>query len=89
MSTLAAKVIEPIVSATGVHFVNNVLCVSLNDGREISVPIDKISWLDWLAKATPEQRMNWTLEPDGFAIYWEDLDDGIEITHLLGMNALV
>jgi hypothetical protein len=22
-------------------------------------------------------------EPDGFAIYWPDLDDGIEVAHLL------
>jgi len=45
--------------------------------------------LHWLAKATPAQQKNWTLEPNGFAIYWEELDDGIEISHLLGMKALV
>jgi hypothetical protein len=44
--------------------------------------------LKWLAKATPEQRAKWTIEPGGFAIYWEELDDGIEISHLLSMRAL-
>ena len=76
------------VSATGVRFVDNRLYVALSDGREISLPIDKIEWLDWLAQATPEQQTNWSIEPSGFAIYWEDLDDGIEICHLLGMQPL-
>ena len=88
MVTLASKVTEQ-VSATGVRFVGNVLYVSLNDGREISVAIDRVEWLDWLRKATPEQRATWSLEPGGFAIYWEELDDGIEICHLLGMQPLV
>jgi hypothetical protein len=77
------------VAATAVHFHNNILQVSLNDGRMISLPIDKADWLQWLAQATPEQRENWSLEPGGFAIYWEDLDDGLEIAHLLGMHPLV
>ena len=46
-----------------------------------------IGW-NWLAKATPEQRDNWSIEPGGFAVYWEDLDDGIEIMHLLNMQPL-
>jgi hypothetical protein len=32
---------------------------------------------------------NWTLEPGGYAIYWEDLDDGLEVCHILGMQPLV
>ncbi len=50
--------------------------------------MDRIAWLDWLLKATPEQRANWSLEPGGFAIYWEDLDDGVEVAHLLGIQPL-
>ena len=74
------------VHATGVHFSGNRLCVSVSDGREIIVPIDIVEWLRWLAAATAEQRANWSLEPGGFAIYWNDLDDGIEICHLLEMQ---
>lgn len=76
------------VTAIGVHFIADRLLISLSDGREVSVPIGEIQWLDWLAKATPEQRTAWTIEPRGFAIYWEGLDDGIEISHLLGMQSL-
>jgi hypothetical protein len=85
MVTLTSRAAEQI-SAIGVRFVGNVLYVSLSDGREISVPMDRVSWLEWLVKATPEQRAKWSIEPGGFAIYWEDLDDGIEVCHLLDMR---
>lgn len=88
MLTLTDKVAEQ-VCASGVRFVGNTLYVSLSDGREISAPIDRFEWLRWLARATPEQRAKWSIEPGGFAIYWEALDDGIEICHLLGMQPLV
>ncbi|MBN2006608.1 MAG: DUF2442 domain-containing protein [Anaerolineae bacterium] len=65
-----------------VYFEGDVLHIVLSDEREISLPLHKVSWLSWLAQATPEQRAHWSLEPRGFAIYWEDLDDGIEICHL-------
>jgi len=39
-----------------------------------------------VSRRDAEQRANWSLEPGGFAIYWNDLDDGIEICHLLGMQ---
>jgi hypothetical protein len=77
------------VAATQVNFVAERLTVLLNDGREISVPIQEIPWLHWLANATPEQQASWTIEPQGFAIYWEALDDGIEIRHLLGTQMLM
>lgn len=87
MATLASKIFEE-VGAVDVHFVGNTLYVSLTDGREISLPIDQIEWLDWLANATPEQRAKWSIEPRGFSIYWEDLDDGIEVQHLLRMQPI-
>lgn len=76
------------VKAIGVRFVDNRLHISLDDGRDISLSIHRFDWLDWLANATPEQRDNWSIEPGGFAVYWEDLDDGIEIRHLLNMQPL-
>ena len=45
--------------------------------------------MKWLRDATPEQRANWSIEPRGFAIYWEDLDDGIELSHLLSMQPIL
>ena len=54
----------------------------------MSLQLDNIHWLDWLYRATDEQRANWSIEPGGFAIYWEDLDDGIELCHLLSLESL-
>jgi hypothetical protein len=82
------KIIGEQVTATNVRFEGNILYISLSDGREMSLPIDRIEWLEWLAKATPEQQANWSLEPGGYAIYWEDLDDGIEVCHILAMEPL-
>jgi hypothetical protein len=76
------------VQAKELRFEDNLLLILLSDGREISLPIDRMEWLQWLANATPEQRARWTIEPGGFAIYWEDLDDGIEIEHVLSMQPL-
>jgi hypothetical protein len=71
-----------------VSFAGDRLCIELSDGRELIVPYKKIPWLKWLARATPRQRAGWSLEPGGYAIYWEQLDDGVEICHLLGMESL-
>lgn len=87
MPTLANSVMEQ-VGATGVQFSGNMLNISLSDGREISFPMERVEWLDWLVKATPEQRAKWTIEPGGYAIYWEELDDGIEVCHLLELQPL-
>ena len=77
-----------VVQAIGVRFEGDRLYVSLSDGREVSVPLSKVEWLARLAQASPEQREHWSVEPDGFAVYWEDLDDGFEIIHLLAMQSL-
>ena len=87
MSTLTAKPTEQ-VRARNVRFTGDVLRVELSDGREVSLPLKEISWLKWLAKAAPKQRANWSLEPGGYAIYWDDLDDGIEVCHLLDVQPI-
>ena len=76
------------VRAVNVRFDANVLHVLLSDGREISLPVDRVQWLRWLANATPDQRAKWSIEPGGFAIYREELDDGIEVAHLLSMQPI-
>jgi hypothetical protein len=89
MLTSSHSVMTEQVTATDVRFADNLLYISLNDGREVSLPLERIRWLVWLLKATAEQRENWVIEPGGYAIYWEELDDGIEISHILGMEPLV
>jgi hypothetical protein len=88
MLTSANKVVSEQVTATNVRFDKNILYVSLSDGREVSLPIDRVEWLEWLARASAEQRKKWSLEPGGYAIYWEELDDGIEVGHILAMEPL-
>jgi hypothetical protein len=87
MSTSQNDIVE-LVMATDVKFEGKMLHVSLSDGRRVSLPFDTISWLSWLAVATPEQRANWSIEPGGYAVYWEDLDDGFEVMHLLNVQPL-
>jgi len=82
MNSLIAKPTEH-VRAKSARVTANTLHVCLDDGREVSLPLNEVPWLKWLAKATPKQRANWTLEPGGYAIYWPDLDDGVEVCHLL------
>lgn len=68
--------------AKHVEFIADMLVITLQNGRLMRIPYGSIEWLRWLLDATPEQRAKWSLEPGGFAIYWEELDDGIEIEHL-------
>ncbi len=87
MHTLIAKETESVQAET-VRFTPGKLHVRFNDGREISLPLAEVPWLKWLAKATSKQRANWSLEPGGLAIYWPDLDDGIEVCHLLNTQSI-
>ncbi len=88
MSTLTNSVAAEKARATGVRFIGDTLQIALSDGREINLPYKKVGWLKWLAKATVEQRSHWTIEPGGFAVYWSDLDDGVEICHLLATQEI-
>jgi hypothetical protein len=73
------KSAAPTRAAKSARFVNDMLYIELADGREIGVPLSRFPWL---RRATPAQRRKWHIEPRGIAIYWGDLDDGIEIEHL-------
>ena len=76
------------VKATAVSFTDDILHVVLDDGRTISLPMVEFPWLQWLVQATPEQRSAWSIEPGGFAVYWDELDDGFEVEHLLALERL-
>lgn len=52
----------------------------LDDGRELSVPID---WFPSLRDATPEQRNNYRFIGDGEGIHWEDLDEDLSVTGIM------
>ncbi|MCP4167121.1 MAG: DUF2442 domain-containing protein [Chloroflexi bacterium] len=88
MITSTNKLITGLVTATNVRFEEDIIYVSLSDGREVGLPMDRIDWLAWLVNATPEQKANWSFEPGGYAIYWDDLDDGVEVCHILTTEPL-
>lgn len=87
MSTSAAET-GARARAVEVQFRGDDLVVVLDDGRCVALDLTRVPWLAWLQQATPAQRRKWTIEPSGFAIYWDELDDGIEVCHLLGTARL-
>lgn len=79
MSTLGVKR-EPL--AREVSFRDDLLCVVLADGREISAPL---AWFPRLLDATPEQRSHWELIGDGVGIHWPEVDEDVETESLLAI----
>lgn len=77
MTTLALET-EP--TAISVTVTDDDLMVDLMDGRRIIVPI---AWYPRLMYATPQERQNWQLLGDGYAIEFQDLDEHIGVEGLL------
>ena len=69
---------EPI--ATQITVTNEKLIVDLADGRSLSIPLE---WYPRLVHASPQERQNWEILGDGYAIEWIDLDEHIGIEGLL------
>ncbi|NJM60627.1 MAG: DUF2442 domain-containing protein [Oscillatoriales cyanobacterium RU_3_3] len=59
---------------------NSCKIVDLIDGRTLIVPL---SWYPRLMYANGEERQNWQLLGDGYAIEWIDLDEHIGVEGLL------
>ena len=77
MTTLVLET-EP--AAVSVTIADENLVVALADGRSIVIPL---VWYPRLMHATPQERQNWRLLGDGYAIEWPDLDEHIGIEGLL------
>jgi len=77
MTTL---VIEKELVVVNVTVTDEKLMVDLDDGRGLVVPLE---WYPRLVYASPEERSNWQLLGDGYAIEWPDLDEHIGIEGLL------
>jgi hypothetical protein len=54
--------------------------VDLNDGRSIVVPLD---WYPRLVHGSAQERNNWQLLGEGYAVEWPDLDEHIGVEGLL------
>jgi len=80
MSTSVVKV-EPL--ATDVAFGEDTFCVTLADGRQITVPLE---WFPRLRDATEEQRKQWRLIGSGVGIHWEAIDKDISVESILALE---
>jgi hypothetical protein len=68
------------VSIKNAFFANNLLTVSLSDGRIVIYPCQQMTWL---MVASPEEQQDFQIESDGYGIWWNTLDDGIALHHIL------
>jgi len=79
MNTLKSKQIEP-TQAVGVTFTDLQFTVALKDGRYLTIPLWRYPRLE---RATRLERRNWKLLGTGVVIHWPDLDEFIEVDHLV------
>ncbi|GAA6617990.1 DUF2442 domain-containing protein [Scytonema sp. NUACC26] len=77
MSTLTLET-ELIVNQVTVS--DEKLIVDLVDGRSLSIPL---TWYPRLMHASPQERQNWQILGDGYAIEWIDIDEHIGVEGLL------
>ncbi len=78
MNTLAIEF--RLAKAQDVKITDDELIVALDDGRTIAVPL---AWYPRLLHGTEQERGNWRLIGNGQGIHWEDLDEDINVEHLL------
>jgi hypothetical protein len=75
---ISAPIAEPI--AVDVNVDDVMLRVTLEDGREIAVPV---AWFPRLRDATSKEASNWRLIGRGEGIHWPDIDEDISVEWLL------
>jgi hypothetical protein len=66
--------------AVAVHFSEDSMAVSLDDGRILSVPL---AWYPRLLTGTAQERGHYELIGDGEGIHWPNLDEDISVEGLL------
>ena len=66
--------------AKSVSFDEEMMHVTLTDGRRISVPM---IWFPLLAKATPEQRTKYEIGSGGTSLHWPELDEDLSVAGLM------
>ena len=66
--------------AQSVSFADDMMQVSLTDGRIMSVPI---IWFPLLQEATPEQRERYEIGGGGVSLHWPELDEDLSVAGLL------
>jgi hypothetical protein len=69
------RAVSATVSATSLR-------VTLQDGREVVVPVE---WFEWLARGSISEQNDLTIIEDGAGIVWNQLDDSLSVPRLLGL----
>ncbi len=77
MTTL---VLEADPAAVDIEMTLDGFTVNLTDGRSLSIPL---AWYPRLSHANSDEKNNWQLLGDGYAIEWPDLDEHIGVEGLL------
>jgi hypothetical protein len=72
--------VPKIALAKSVRFINEMMEVTLTDGRIISVPV---IWFPILHEATPEQREKYEIGGGGVSLHWEEIDEDLSVAGLL------
>ena len=78
MTTLATDGV--IANAIGVRITEHALCVDLEDGRSLAVPL---AWYPRLLHATAAERDEWRLIGGGAGIHWPAVEEDISVESLL------
>jgi hypothetical protein len=66
--------------AIEISFNEDHMIIELADGRSLTIPLE---WYPRLMHGTKEERENWQLLGEGYAIGWPDLDEHIGVEGLL------
>ena len=66
--------------AVALEITDEILTISLEDGRVVNVPI---SWYPRLSNALPEHRVVWEFIGGGHGIHWPELDEDISVENVL------
>ena len=77
---MSSLVINKSKKAINVVFSDSKMIVFLEDGRELSIPLE---WFPRLRKATSEQLSKWRLIGKGEGIHWSEIDEDISVENLL------
>ena len=67
-------------NAINIVFSNSKMIIFLEDGRELSIPLE---WFPTLRKASNEQLNNWRFIGNGEGVHWDEVDEDISIENLL------
>jgi hypothetical protein len=77
---MSFSVITKSKNAIDIVFLNSKMIVFLEDGRELSIPLE---WFPRLRKATAEQLNKWRFIGRGEGVHWDEIDEDISIENLL------